>query len=302
MNPCPCGHCGDRSGRCRCTPERIARYRGRISGPLADRIDIKLEVPAPREAELVAPVAGEASDSDPRAACERARAASASAARQAQRAARHARDRPALRHRPRRRPAAAPCARAAAAFRARLSPRAARGSLDRRPRRERRHRRRAHRRGDPVPAPRCELLDSRCYSRRGWRRTRSAMCRAASMSCARFCARSTSATADRAWFVGDLVNRGPKSLEVLRFVRDLGARAVTVLGNHDLHLVAQYEGVEKRRERHVPGRAGCARRGRARRAGCARSPMMHVEGGYAMVHAGLLPQWSIARAQRWEER
>src|SRR5882672_1675512 len=62
MNPCPCGHCGDRSGRCRCTPERIARYRGRISGPLADRIDIKLEVPAPREAELVVPVAGESSD------------------------------------------------------------------------------------------------------------------------------------------------------------------------------------------------------------------------------------------------
>jgi magnesium chelatase family protein len=61
MNPCPCGHCGDRSGRCRCTPERIARYRGRISGPLADRIDIKLEVPAPREAELIAPVAGEPS-------------------------------------------------------------------------------------------------------------------------------------------------------------------------------------------------------------------------------------------------
>jgi len=61
MNPCPCGHCGDRTGRCRCTPERIARYRGRISGPLADRIDLKLEVPPPREAELVAPVSGEAS-------------------------------------------------------------------------------------------------------------------------------------------------------------------------------------------------------------------------------------------------
>jgi magnesium chelatase family protein len=61
MNPCPCGHCGDRSGRCRCTPERIARYRGRISGPLADRIDIKLEVPAPREAELVGPTGGESS-------------------------------------------------------------------------------------------------------------------------------------------------------------------------------------------------------------------------------------------------
>jgi len=63
MNPCPCGHCGDRSGRCRCTPERIARYRGRISGPLADRIDIKLEVPAPRESELVAAAAGETSES-----------------------------------------------------------------------------------------------------------------------------------------------------------------------------------------------------------------------------------------------
>jgi magnesium chelatase family protein len=61
MNPCPCGHCGDRTGRCRCTPERIARYRGRISGPLADRIDLKLEVPPPREAELVAPVSGESS-------------------------------------------------------------------------------------------------------------------------------------------------------------------------------------------------------------------------------------------------
>jgi magnesium chelatase family protein len=61
MNPCPCGHCGDRTGRCRCTPERIARYRGRISGPLADRIDIKLEVPAPREGELVAAATGESS-------------------------------------------------------------------------------------------------------------------------------------------------------------------------------------------------------------------------------------------------
>jgi len=61
MNPCPCGHCGSPAGRCRCTPERIARYRGRISGPLADRIDIKLEVPAPREADLMTPGATESS-------------------------------------------------------------------------------------------------------------------------------------------------------------------------------------------------------------------------------------------------
>ncbi len=61
MNPCPCGHCGSPAGRCRCTPERIARYRGRISGPLADRVDIKLEVPAPRDADLMTPGATEPS-------------------------------------------------------------------------------------------------------------------------------------------------------------------------------------------------------------------------------------------------
>lgn len=52
MNPCPCGYLGHPSGRCRCTPDAVARYRGRISGPLADRIDLKVEAPVPREAEL----------------------------------------------------------------------------------------------------------------------------------------------------------------------------------------------------------------------------------------------------------
>lgn len=45
MNPCPCGYLGDSSGRCRCTLEQVARYRGRISGPLLDRIDMHVEVP-----------------------------------------------------------------------------------------------------------------------------------------------------------------------------------------------------------------------------------------------------------------
>ncbi len=45
MNPCPCGYYGDRDGRCRCTPAVIQRYRGRISGPLLDRIDLHVEVP-----------------------------------------------------------------------------------------------------------------------------------------------------------------------------------------------------------------------------------------------------------------
>lgn len=46
MNPCPCGYRGDASGRCRCAPGEIARYRGRISGPLLDRIDLRVEMPA----------------------------------------------------------------------------------------------------------------------------------------------------------------------------------------------------------------------------------------------------------------
>jgi bis(5'-nucleosyl)-tetraphosphatase (symmetrical) len=101
---------------------------------------------------------------------------------------------------------------------------------------------------------------------------------------------------DRLWFVGDLVNRGPKSLQVLRFARDLGERAVTVLGNHDLHLVTQYEGFERTRKDdtfgdvlHAPDADELVEWLRTR-------PMMHVEGEYAMVHAGLLPQWSVRKA------
>jgi magnesium chelatase family protein len=57
MNPCPCGWLGDASGRCHCTPDRIARYRSRVSGPLLDRIDLGIEVPAVAAASLC-PVAG----------------------------------------------------------------------------------------------------------------------------------------------------------------------------------------------------------------------------------------------------
>jgi magnesium chelatase family protein len=55
MNPCPCGHLGDRAGRCRCTVEQVHRYRARISGPLLDRLDMHVEVPRLEPATLTRP-------------------------------------------------------------------------------------------------------------------------------------------------------------------------------------------------------------------------------------------------------
>ncbi|PKO84476.1 MAG: ATP-dependent protease [Betaproteobacteria bacterium HGW-Betaproteobacteria-11] len=61
MNPCPCGWLGHPAGKCRCTPDQIARYRGKLSGPLLDRLDLMLDVPAVDEAELTSRTAGETS-------------------------------------------------------------------------------------------------------------------------------------------------------------------------------------------------------------------------------------------------
>jgi magnesium chelatase family protein len=61
MNPCPCGYLGHYSGRCRCTPDQVARYRGRLSGPLLDRIDVQIEVPAVAPQDLARDAQGETS-------------------------------------------------------------------------------------------------------------------------------------------------------------------------------------------------------------------------------------------------
>jgi bis(5'-nucleosyl)-tetraphosphatase (symmetrical) len=102
--------------------------------------------------------------------------------------------------------------------------------------------------------------------------------------------------ADRLWFVGDLVNRGPKSLEVLRFVRALGDRAISVLGNHDLHLITQAEGFERPRPDDTLADVMDAPDGKSLVGWLRERPMMHAEGGYAVVHAGILPHWSVAKA------
>ena len=102
--------------------------------------------------------------------------------------------------------------------------------------------------------------------------------------------------ADRLWFVGDLVNRGPDSLPALRFVKDLGERAITVLGNHDLHLLTVAAGFARVHRGDTlneilaaPDRDDLLTWLRTRK-------LMHAEAGWTMVHAGLLPQWTLARA------
>lgn len=97
------------------------------------------------------------------------------------------------------------------------------------------------------------------------------------------------------WFTGDLVNRGPQSLETLRWARDNDHRLVTVLGNHDLHLLAVAAGIQKNHgldtlepvlaAPDLPELVDWLRR----------RPLAHLARGHLLVHAGVLPQWSASR-------
>lgn len=102
---------------------------------------------------------------------------------------------------------------------------------------------------------------------------------------------------DRLWLVGDLVNRGPHSLETLRFVKGLGEAAVTVLGNHDLHLLMLAEGYSKKHGDDTLDDVLAAPDRDELLDWLRRQPLMHAADGCALVHAGLLPQWTVAQAR-----
>lgn len=105
-------------------------------------------------------------------------------------------------------------------------------------------------------------------------------------------------THDKLWFCGDLVNRGPNSLATLRFVRSLKDRAVVVLGNHDLHLLALANGqaTEKKNDslQEVLNAPDCQELCDWLR----HRPLLHYDANYdyALVHAGIPPQWSLQNA------
>lgn len=103
---------------------------------------------------------------------------------------------------------------------------------------------------------------------------------------------------DKLWFVGDLVNRGSGSLEVLRLVKSLGDSAITVLGNHDLHLLAVAAGVAKLHRSDTLDEILAAPDRDELLTWLRQQRLMYVEGDNVMVHAGLLPQWSIKQAAK----
>jgi bis(5'-nucleosyl)-tetraphosphatase (symmetrical) len=106
---------------------------------------------------------------------------------------------------------------------------------------------------------------------------------------------------DRLWFVGDLVNRGPDSASVLRAIKERGDSAVTVLGNHDLHLLAVAAGCVPSREKDTFHDVLAAPDRDILLEWLRHQPLLHRQGECAVIHAGLLPQWSVKEAEAYAQ-
>jgi bis(5'-nucleosyl)-tetraphosphatase (symmetrical) len=104
---------------------------------------------------------------------------------------------------------------------------------------------------------------------------------------------------DRLWLTGDLVSRGPDSLAVLREVRALGERAIVVLGNHDLHLLAMAWAPGNRKREAKLAAVLDAPDAAEILAWLAARPLLHSDAalGWTLIHAGLPPQWTLADAE-----
>ena len=105
---------------------------------------------------------------------------------------------------------------------------------------------------------------------------------------------------DTLWFCGDLVNRGPESLETLRFVKSLGNSAVTVLGNHDLHLLALHHGVKKTRDTSSLKKILKSPDRDELLDWLQQRPLLHYDDiqNTVLVHAGIHPAWGLSKARK----
>ncbi len=101
---------------------------------------------------------------------------------------------------------------------------------------------------------------------------------------------------DKLWLVGDLVNRGADSLHVLRLVKSLGDSAITVLGNHDLHLLAVACGTGRLHRGDTLDEILKAPDREELLSWLRHQRLLHVEGDFVLVHAGLLPGWTVMQA------
>ena len=102
---------------------------------------------------------------------------------------------------------------------------------------------------------------------------------------------------DQLWSVGDIVNRGPQSLQCLRFFAELGSSARVVLGNHDLHLLAVANGIRPVKRGDTIQEILDASDRDELLDWLRRQPLLHSDGEFTMIHAGLAPQWSVAQAR-----
>lgn len=106
---------------------------------------------------------------------------------------------------------------------------------------------------------------------------------------------------DQLWLTGDLVGRGPKSLQTLRFAKSLGERAKVVLGNHDLHLLAIHQGIHCENESDKLSALLNAPDCDELLTWLRLQPLLlrHPECDFVMVHAGISPQWTISQAEKY---
>jgi bis(5'-nucleosyl)-tetraphosphatase (symmetrical) len=106
---------------------------------------------------------------------------------------------------------------------------------------------------------------------------------------------------DTLWFAGDIVNRGPRSLDTLRFIRSLGDRAITVLGNHDLHLLAVANGRGKQGKKDTIKDILNADDRDELLAWLIQQPLIHYDDSLniCLCHAGIYPSWDIEQTQQY---